>query len=219
MGRAARAVEARSSLNLSPRDTAEPDDRYSLVHPSRGVGDVGQHPEITHATSPAIPCSEPRASGDRPRETWRRQGESAARRGARLGQSRARAREEAASARLAANGPELEPEAGSQATRFPSTISRTLTPHEGRCYSGDLTVLPCKVSTFCKLLEFSVRGVGRGVSFPPVFPRTGTFLRKRKAVRAVHTYAFSILIIFLHLQAGKCILPSKCTIGSSWEIF
>lgn len=90
------------------------------------------------------------------------EGESAAQWGARPGHSRARAREKAASARVATNGCELARDPGNQAPRFPSIISRILTPHGGRCYSGDLTVLPCKVKTFCKLLESSNRSVLEG---------------------------------------------------------
>lgn len=171
-GRAAPAVEARSSRALSPGDTAERADAGSSTRTEGwGVGDVGQHPEITHATSPAISCFKPRASGESPRETWRRQDESAARRGARPGHSRARAREKAVTARVAANGCELELDPGNQAL-----FRELLTPHKGRCYSGDLTVLPCKVKTFCKLLESNIRSGGG--NFPPVLPRASTFLSK-----------------------------------------
>lgn len=108
------------------------DDRRSLVHPHLVWGYIGQRPEITHATSPAVSKFQTPGEGGEPwrnLEKARRERRAA---GYALGHSRGRAVEKAASARVAANGGGLELDQRNQAPRFPSTVSRTLTSLGGK---------------------------------------------------------------------------------------
>lgn len=119
----------------------------SLVHPHPRVGGhVGQRPEITHGTSPAISGSKPRERGESPNETWRREGEDAARQGrCPHGTCESESSEGAASARAAADGCGLEqdPTRGIKHHVFLAPASSTR-GHDRRCYSEVLIVLPCK---------------------------------------------------------------------------